>query len=121
LLIARAYNGLGKAAQKAKNTAQHKAYNDSTVKYYTQSEKLPVNIIFTEFTTGDTKSSLGGTIENRTDAEKSYTLRFEFLDKSGNVVGTKEVAVASVAPKAKGRFSTSVEGQNIAAFRYASP
>jgi tetratricopeptide (TPR) repeat protein len=121
LLIARAYNGLGKAAQKAKNTAQHRAFNDSTVKYYTQSEKLPVNILFTEFTTGETKTTVSGTIENKTDAEKSYTLRFEFLDKSGNVVGTKEVAVASVAPKAKSRFTASIDGQNIAAFRYASP
>src|SRR5918999_1756753 len=79
LLLARAYNGLGKAAQKAKNTALHKAYNDSTVKYYQLSEKLPVNVIFTEFTTGEAKSTLAGTIENRTTAEKSYTLRVEFL------------------------------------------
>ena len=121
LLIARAYNGLGKAAQKAKNTAQHKAYNDSTVKYYQASEKLPVNVVFTEFTTGETKSTLAGTIENRGAAEKSYTLRVEFLDRSGNVVGSKEVAVASVAPKAKSRFTTTIEGQNIAAFRYTLP
>jgi predicted Zn-dependent protease len=121
LLIARAYNALGKMAQKAKNTALHKAYNDSTVKYYTKSEQLPVNIIFTEFTTGEAKSTLAGTIDNRTDAEKSYNLRVEFLDRTGNVVGTKEVAVGPVAPKAKGRFTTTIEGQNIAAFRYATP
>lgn len=121
LLIARAYNGLGKAAQKAKNTARHKAFNDSTVKYYERSEKLSVNILFTEFTTGEAKSTLAGTIENKTDAEKSYNLRFEFLDKTGNVVGTKEVAVGPVAAKAKGRFTTTIDGQNIAAFRYAAP
>jgi predicted Zn-dependent protease len=121
LLLARAYNGLGKAAQKAKNTALHKAYNDSTVKYFQISEKLPVNVVFTEFTTGEAKSTLSGTLENKTDAEKTYNLRFEFLDKSGNVVGTKEVAVGPVAAKAKGRFTTTVEGQNIAAFRYATP
>jgi tetratricopeptide (TPR) repeat protein len=121
LLIARAYNGLGKAAQKAKNTAQHKAYNDSTVKYYTKSEQLPVNIIFTEFTTGESKSTLAGTIENKTDAEKSYKLHIEFLDRTGNVVGTKDVAVGPVAAKAKGRFTTTIDGQNIAAFRYAAP
>jgi tetratricopeptide (TPR) repeat protein len=121
LLFARAYNGLGKAAQKAKNISLQKTYNDSTVKYYSASEKLPVNILFTEFTTGETKSTLAGTIENRSDAEKSYSIRFEFLDKSGNVVGSKDVAVASVAPKAKGRFTTTIEGQNIAAFRYKAP
>jgi tetratricopeptide (TPR) repeat protein len=121
LLFARAYNGLGKAAQKAKNTALHKAYNDSTVKYYTKSEQLPVNIIFTEFTTGESKSTLGGTIENKTDAEKSYNLHIEFLDRTGNVVGTKEVAAGPVAAKAKGRFTTTIEGQNIAAFRYKAP
>jgi tetratricopeptide (TPR) repeat protein len=121
LLFARAFNGLGKAAQKAKNTAQHRAYNDSTVKYYTRSEQLPVNITFSEFTTGETKSTLGGTIENKTDAEKSYNLRFEFLDRTGNAVASKEVAVGPVAAKAKARFTTTVDGQNIAAFRYATP
>jgi tetratricopeptide (TPR) repeat protein len=121
LLIARAYNGLGKAAQQAKNATLHRAYNDSTVKYYTRSEQLPVNIVFTEFTTGEAKSTLAGTIENRTNAEKSYNLRVEFLDRTGNVVGTKDVAVGPVAAKAKGRFTTTIEGQNIAAFRYAAP
>jgi tetratricopeptide (TPR) repeat protein len=121
LLLARAYNGLGKNAQKAKNTALHKAFNDSTVKYYQQSEKLPVNILFTEFTTGESKATLAGTIENRSDAPKSYNLKFEFLDKSGNAIGSKEVAVPSVAPKAKSRFTTTIDGQNIAAFRYATP
>jgi predicted Zn-dependent protease len=121
LLLARAYNGLGKNAQKAKNTAQHKAFNDSTVKYYQHSEKLPINVVFTEFTTGEAKATLAGTIENKSGAAKSYNLRFEFLDKSGNVVGTKEVAVASVEPKAKGRFTTTIDGQNIAAFRYTAP
>jgi hypothetical protein len=119
--MARAYNALGKGAQKAKNTVLHKAYNDSTVKYYTKSEQLPVNITFSEFTTGESKSTLAGTIENKTDAEKSYNVRFEFLDRSGNVVATKEVPVGPVAAKAKGRFTTSVEGKNIAAFRYAAP
>jgi tetratricopeptide (TPR) repeat protein len=121
LLFARAYNGLGKAAQKAKNTAQHRAYNDSTVKYYERSEKLSVNMTFSEFTTGESKSTLTGTIENKADAEKSYTLRFEFLDRAGNAVGTKEVAVGPVAPKAKGRFTTTIEAPNVAAFRYAAP
>jgi hypothetical protein len=121
LLFARAYNALGKAAQKAKNTALHRAYNDSTVKYYKRSEELPVNIIFTEFTIGEAKSTLAGTVENRTDAAKSYNLRFEFLDRTGNVVGTKEVAVGPIAAKAKARFTTTIDGKNIAAFRYAAP
>jgi tetratricopeptide (TPR) repeat protein len=118
LLIARAYNGLGKAAQKAKNTAQHKAYNDSTVKYYERSEKLPVNVTFSEFTTGETKTTLAGSVENRSDAQKSYTIKFEFLDKSGNVVATKEATVGPVAPKGRGQFRVTVDAPNIAAFRY---
>jgi tetratricopeptide (TPR) repeat protein len=121
MLMARAYNGLGRAAQKAKNTALAKTYNDSTVKYFQQSEKLPINIVFTEFNTGQSKGTLSGTIENRADVEKSYTLRIEFLDKAGNVVATKEASVGPVAPKAKGRFNVTAEAQNIAAFRYAAP
>jgi hypothetical protein len=121
LLFARAYNALGKMAQKAKNTSLHKSYNDSTVKYYTRSEQLPVNITFSEFTTGETKSTLAGTIENKADAEKSYKLNVEFLDRTGNVVGTKEVPVGPVPAKGKTRFTTTIEGRNIAAFRYTTP
>jgi predicted Zn-dependent protease len=121
LLFARAYNALGKVAQKSKNTLLHRAYNDSTVKYYTRSEQLPVNITFSEFTTGETKSTLAGTIENKTDAEKSYKLQVEFLDRTGNVVGTKEVPVGPVPAKGKTRFTTTIEGRNIAAFRYTTP
>ena len=110
LLLARAYNGLVKNAQKAKNTAQHRAFNDSTVKYYQQSEKMPVNVIFTEFNDWESKGHAGGTIENRSDAAKSLTCA-RVPRQIGQCGWHKEVAVPSVAPKAKSRFTTTIDGQ----------
>lgn len=121
LLVARAYNGIGRNAQKAKNVAAHRAANDSTVKYYQESEALPINVVFSEFSIGESKATVAGTIENRSKAEQTYNLRIEFLDRSGTPVGSQEVAVGPVAPKATGAFKTSIEAQNIAAFRYTKP
>ena len=61
---------------------------------------------------------MGGEIRNRSTSEKSYVLNIEFLDKSGNVVGTGSATVDKVAPKSSGRFSITVTAANVAAFRY---
>jgi len=116
-LYAYAYNGLAKAT---KVPAQVKALNDSVVKYFEMAEKLPHQVVFSEFTNGPTRTSLGGSIENRGTAEKSYVMKVEFLDKSGAVVATREAPVGPVAPKARGQFSVAVENTPaIVAFRYA--
>lgn len=116
-LFAYAYNGMSKATKAA---AQQRAMNDSVVKYFEMAEKMPHQVQFTEFSNSATKTTVAGTVENRGDAAKSYTLKFEFLDKDGNVVATREAVVADVAGKATGRFSVSVEDAPTAvAFRYA--
>ena len=47
-------------------------------------QKLPARIAFTEFTPTDAKTSLGGSISNQTDAARSFAVKIEFLDKTGN-------------------------------------
>lgn len=116
-LFAYAYNGMSKAAKAA---AAQRALNDSVVKYFEMAEKMPHQLQFTEFSNTPEKTTLSGMIENRGEAAKSYALTIEFLDKDGNVVGTREAAVADVAPKASGRFSVSIESApSVIAFRYA--
>ena len=116
-LFAYAYNGLSKATKAA---ATQRAMNDSVVKYFEMAEKMPHQVQFTEFSATDARTTLRGIIENRGTAEKAYTMKVDFLDKGGNVVASREVPVAAVAPKASGRFSVTVENTpGIAAFRYA--
>jgi hypothetical protein len=92
---------------------------DSALKYNDVMQKLPARITFNEFTPSDAKASLGGQISNMTDAARSFAVKIEFLDKSGNVVTTQDVNVGPVQPKASGSFSTVGTGAGIVAFRYA--
>ena len=53
---------------------------------------MPVKLLITEFSRSDKETTLGGTIENRGPAPKTYNLSVEFLDKSGAVVGSQKAA-----------------------------
>ena len=110
-----AYSGLSKAE---KNQARRKALNDSVVAYSERADKMPAVLHVTQFARGSTRASLNGTIENRTDAPKSYRVSFEFLDKTGAVVATQEAVVEAVAPKASKPFTVMVPHGGIVAFRY---
>jgi predicted Zn-dependent protease len=109
----------------AKLTPVAKAYGDSTkifvdsaLKYNTMMNQLPVKVEFTEFTASDAKTTLGGRITNNTDADKSVTLKIEFVDKAGSVVATQDVPLTLKAHAAT-PFSASGTGAGIVAFRYA--
>jgi tetratricopeptide (TPR) repeat protein len=88
------------------------------VDWNNKADSMQVQVLFAEFTPGAEKATVGGEIRNRSNTEKSYVLNIEFLDKSGNVVGTGSATVDKVAPKSSGRFSITGTAANIAAFRY---
>jgi predicted Zn-dependent protease len=92
---------------------------DSALKYNGAGSALPVKVSFTEFTPDAAKATLGGSVQNETDAAKSVTLKIEFLDKSGNVVATQDVPVGPIAAHASADFTASGTGAGIVAFRYA--
>ena len=60
-----------------------------------------------------------GNLSNESDKAASYTLKFELLDETGAVVGTKDVAVGPVDASASAAFSLKVDGPKIVAYRYA--
>jgi tetratricopeptide (TPR) repeat protein len=91
---------------------------DSALKYNDVMQKLPARVAFTEFTPTDAKASLGGSITNQSDAARSFSVKIEFLDKTGKVVATQDVSVGPVQPKASGTFSVTGTGAGIVAFRY---
>ncbi|MEO7040662.1 MAG: FxLYD domain-containing protein [Gemmatimonadaceae bacterium] len=117
LLYAYGYTGLLK---NTKDKVLTKAYTDSLIKYNTKSEKMNPNLEVTEFTVDSAAKTavLGGTIENRGLAAKSYTIQVEFLDKTGAVVGSQSVTVGPVAPKASMPFKAKATATGVAGYRY---
>ncbi|ODT04585.1 MAG: hypothetical protein ABS52_02940 [Gemmatimonadetes bacterium SCN 70-22] len=110
------------AAKKPATSPEAKAYaaaNDSLLKYFKRMSEAPVKVTFNLWAHDENKHTLGGAIENTTDAEKSYTLKFEFLDAAGTVVSTKDVVVEAVGAKKSKSFRVEVEGAGILAYRYA--
>jgi len=92
---------------------------DSAIKYNDLMQKIPVKLAFTEFTASEAKTNLAGTLTNNTEAEKSYTLKVEFVDKSGAVVATADVPIGPVKAHASSPFSATGNAPGIVAFRYA--
>ncbi len=143
-LAARAYLALAKAAEKAKQTAAARAYNDTTLSWYNRGNKLPVEITFSEFSPTDKQVIIGGSVMDRRDktevpdaappkpvkgkpapkpAAKTYppkpaTLTFVALDKAGAVVGTESVTTEALTPGQRARFKVTIAAPNVVAYRY---
>lgn len=115
LLYAFAYQSLYKTT---KDKKLQRTYTDSLVYFNSLSENAPVRVGVTDFIRGDKETMLGGTIENRTTTAKSYTLSMEFLDKSGNVVGSQDIAVGPVPAKGTQKFKLTMPKGGVYGFRY---
>ena len=72
------------------------------------------------FNHAGTKHVLGGHVENLGTAAGNYTIKVEFLDKSGKSVASQTAVVGPVAPKESKQFTVSVEQPGVVAFRTAS-
>lgn len=115
MLNAYAYAGLVKATKAPK---LNKQYTDSLVFYTGKADKLPVKITFTEFSRSSESTQLGGTIENRSTAAKTYPLSVDFLDNKGTVLFTETVSVGPVPPKGTKEFTIKAAKGGVSAFRY---
>jgi tetratricopeptide (TPR) repeat protein len=108
MLYAFAYQNLYKGT---KDKKLQKMYTDSLVYWNNKSDNAPVKLAVTEFTRRPNETTVGGTIENRGTAAKTYTLSVDLLDKSGNVIDTQTTTVGPVAPKSSKAFKiTSAKG-----------
>jgi tetratricopeptide (TPR) repeat protein len=134
LFIAIAYQGIANAS---KNPAQKKALTDSLLKYNRLSSEMPVKVTYTEFTRGESKSSVGMNVENLAKAAaaparagarpaaaataaapKTYSIRVEFLDKAGAVIDAQDVSVGPVAPGETKPVKVEAAKPGIQAVRY---
>jgi tetratricopeptide (TPR) repeat protein len=102
-----------------KNPAAKKALNDSVLKYYKLFSEPAAKVTFNLFSHDGAKHTLAGNIENLSPAAKTYTLKVDFLDNSGNTVATQEATVGAVDPKGTKPFRITVEKEGVAAFKYA--
>ena len=102
-----------------KVTATKKLLSDSVLKYYKLFSEPTVKVAFNLFSHDGAKHTLGGTIENLSPAAKTYTLKVDFLDNTGNTLATQEATVGAVDPKTSKPFRITVEKEGIVAFKYA--
>jgi predicted Zn-dependent protease len=94
--------------------------NGELLKAFNRMQDAPVKVSFSLFSHDGGRHILAGTIENRTEQEKSYNLKFEFLDAAGTVLESREVPVESVAGKASKSFRVELTDKpGVVAFRYA--
>lgn len=63
-------------------------------------------------------ATLQGTIENRSQAARTYTLEVQFIDAEGNVLDTQSVTTESVAPNAFAEFTVRSSVEGIGAWKY---
>jgi tetratricopeptide (TPR) repeat protein len=97
-----------------------KMANDSLLYYYEKFSNAKAKVTFNLFSHDEGRHVLAGSIENRGDEEKSYTLKFEFLDVGGQVLDTREVTVEGVRGKGSKSFRVELTDKpGVAAFRYA--
>lgn len=94
--------------------------NNKLLEAFTRMQEAPVRVSFSLFSHDGPNHVLAGNIENRTDEQKNYTLKFEFLDANGGVLDSRDVSVDSVAGKSSKSFRVEItEKPGIVAFRYA--
>ena len=147
-LAARAYLSLAKAAQSAKKTPVASAYNDTTLSWFNRGNKLPIEVMFAEFSPSEKSVAIGGNVTDRRDkieipttqpatrpvkgskakptpkAEaktfppKAVTLSFTAIDKAGQEVGTETVTTEPLVPGQKARFKVTINASNVVAYRY---
>ncbi|HVD61828.1 MAG TPA: FxLYD domain-containing protein [Gemmatimonadaceae bacterium] len=115
MLNAYSYAGLLKAH---KTGPLNKQYTDSLVYYSGKADKMLVKVTITEFTRSADGTTLAGSIENKGAAAKTYNLSVDFLDKSGQVLGTETTSVGPVAPKGSKEFRIKSAKTGVVAFRY---
>jgi len=105
--------------QTAPEVKAYVAVNDSLLKYFNRYNEAPVRVAFTLFAHDGDKHTLGGTVENKGKETKSYTLKFDFLNASGQTVASKEAVVEGVEAGRSKSFRLEAEGAGIIAFKYA--
>lgn len=101
------------------DAAKKKVFNDSTLFYLDRQQKTNPRVQVSLAARSGTAFNVQGTVTNDGAASGSWTIKFELLDETGAVVGTKDVPVGPLDAGASMTFSAKVESPKAIAFRYA--
>jgi DNA-binding SARP family transcriptional activator len=107
-----------RANGEASKPLARKADADTTLKYFTKSKNLPIQLRITKFSKDGDKLILGGTLQNSGTTDKSLTIKFQFIDKTGQVLASSDVPV-QIPAQGMQNFEASGTAPGIAAFKYA--
>ena len=117
MLYAYAYSGLSQAE---KDPAKKKVLLDSMVFYNKASDEMPQKVTYLELGRLKDRTMLKGQVENRTKVARTVTIDFEFLDKNGAVMGTKQATIVGpIAAGATKDFSLEFPMGGVYGVRYA--
>jgi len=79
---------------------------------------MPYRVQVTRFERRAEGAVWSGTVENRSNAAKTYTIEVSFLDTEGNVVETQSVTTTSAAANATVNFEVTAVQAGIVAWKY---
>jgi tetratricopeptide (TPR) repeat protein len=115
-LMAGAYQIRAKAD---KTPAAKKADTDTLLKFFDKYKTMPVRLTVSKFDRESDKLVLAGTVQNLSEAEKTYPLKFQFMDSTGTVVASQDQPPLTVPAKSSKDFTITVNQGGIAAYKYA--
>jgi hypothetical protein len=107
-----------RANGEASKPIARKADADTTLRYYNKSKALPIQLRVTKFAKDGDKLTIAGTVQNSGTEAKSDTIKFQFIDKTGQVLSSQSVPIQLTAGGTS-PFETSASAPGIAAFKYA--
>jgi DNA-binding SARP family transcriptional activator len=107
-----------RANGEASKPLARKADVDTTVKYFNKSKALPIQLRITKFAKDGDKLTIAGTVQNSGTEAKSDTIKFQFIDKTGQVLSSQSVPIQLTAGGTS-QFETSATAPGIASFKYA--
>lgn len=106
------------AIYRAADEASKAKVQDSLIHYTTESRQASAYVRVNAFTPSATGAKIEGQVNNMTDAPKSYTIEFEFLNATGGVVSTATGSAPDAPAKTGKAFTVSGTGAGIVAWRY---
>jgi len=107
-----------RANSEATKPVARKADVDSTMVFVNKSKNMTSQLRVTKFAKDGDKLTVAGTVANSGTTPKSLTIKFSFIDKSGQTVASQDVPV-QVPASGTQQFETSVTQPGIASFKYA--
>ncbi len=101
------------------DAAKKKLFNDSTLYYLDRQAKTNPRVEVSLAAKTGASYQLQGSVSNEGQTSGTWTLKFELLDETGAVVGTRDVPIGPLDGGASMTFSVKVDSPKAVAYRYA--